>query len=181
VSLTKSQSVTVLHNWSAFSHPKRYAAFKALQQRPLTSGVLSAADVAKWLQRQYYKNTVLTESDVQKVFEQFAESGLLRYEAFLKLILPKEDKSVRSLVMCRRTSGHGAVKSIEAGDIGREAGYHFIRLLEQETNLYEELVLRKKRLYYVSFSLCLVCTQKIGVSSCFCKYAKSCVVSFSRS
>lgn len=31
-------------------------------------------------------------------------------------------------------------------DIGKDAGYHFIRLLEQETALYEEMTLRKKRL-----------------------------------
>jgi len=120
-----------------------YTAFKALQQRPMTSGILTAKDVCLWLQRQYYKTTMLRERDVQTVLEHYGENGMLRYESFLKLVLPREDKRVRSLVMCRRTSSGMGMMGKE---LGRDAGYHFIRLLEQEAALDDELTLRKKRL-----------------------------------
>lgn len=120
-----------------------YGAFKALQQRPLTSGVLTASDINRWLARQYYKNSILTERDLSNILNQYTSDGCaMRYESFLKMVLPKQDKSVRSLVMCRRTSG----LQLESGELPRDVGFQFIRLLEQESNLYTEMVIRKKRL-----------------------------------
>jgi hypothetical protein len=58
------------------------------------------------------------------------------------MVLPREDKAIRSLTMCRRSSGY----AIEMGEISRDSGYHFIRMLEQEHAIFEELTLRKKRL-----------------------------------
>lgn len=119
-----------------------YTAFKALQLNPMTSGVLTAKDITIWLSRQYYKTSLLREKDVQAILEHYSTdgSGSLRYEGFLKLVLPREDKRVRSLVMCRRSG------SMLEREMGRDGGYHFIRLLEQEAALYDELTLRRKRL-----------------------------------
>ncbi|CAD7944088.1 unnamed protein product [Amoebophrya sp. A120] len=118
-----------------------YTAFKALQLKPMTSGVLTAKDITVWLTRQYYKTSLLRERDLQNLIDHYSMGeGVLRYEGFLKLVLPREDKRVRSLVMCRRSS------SMLEREMGRDGGYHFIRLLEQECALYEELTLRRKRL-----------------------------------
>jgi len=149
-----------------------YACFKLLQSNPFTSHVLSSHDVAKWLARQYFKNTLLSERNIENVFDnilsshqsngkkksnvpsnceynqdtdypaypRYAETErLLKYENFLKLVLPREDKGIRGLVMARRRNN-------DEGEVSREAGYLLIRLLEQEANLHEELTLRKKRL-----------------------------------
>lgn len=42
-----------------------YSAFKSLQSRPMTSGLLTARDVAMWLKRQYYKTCLLREAEIQ--------------------------------------------------------------------------------------------------------------------
>lgn len=73
----------------------------------------------------------------QAIFEHYGESGMLRYESFLKMVLPREDRRVRSMVMCRRTPSSGVQGE---RDLGRDAGYHFIRLLEQEAALNDEVL-----------------------------------------
>eukprot|EP00392_Amoebophrya_sp_AT5.2_P014945 g15127.t1 len=134
-----------------------YACFKML-----TSGtsLLSAFDLGKWLNKQYYKNTMLCDSNCANVFKTYCSSGttgsgtsedrpfcenpasLLKYEDFLKLVLPREDKGARNLVMCRRYSSF----KLNAYELSKEAGFLLVRLLELENNLFEEATMRKKRL-----------------------------------
>ncbi|CAD7939520.1 unnamed protein product [Amoebophrya sp. A25] len=136
--------------------------------RSLSCGatVLSPFDLSKWLNRQFYKNTLLDEKNVQNVLKRYAPKGaagrkaaapfsggessaVVKYEGFLKMILPREERGIRNLVMCRRPAiKEGSNEYLHMGtcDMSRDAGFNFVRLLELEANLYEELVIRKKRM-----------------------------------
>ncbi|CAD7946777.1 unnamed protein product [Amoebophrya sp. A120] len=152
-----------------------YACFRMLNNN---TKLLSSFDIAKWLNRQYFKNTMLCEANCSNICKSYmgnlsGEGGaaspktlqqayhqneisiddyiksngknnslMLKYEEFLKLILPREDKGIRNLVLCRRYNSF----QLKNYELDREAGYLFVRLLELESNLYEELTIRKKRL-----------------------------------
>jgi len=120
-----------------------YQVFKALQRDSVRCMIL-LDDLIDWVREQPYKSTLLTESDLAQAVEPFISGDkepALRYEGFLKLVLPRDSPMLRSLAMTR----HG--DSLDFGArITREVGERFIRLLEAEAQVHAELVARKRRL-----------------------------------
>jgi len=120
-----------------------YQVFKALQ-RDSVRCLLSLDDLTMWVREQPHKSTFLTASELAQVIQPFISTEKepsLRYEGFLKLVLPRDSPMLRSLAMTR----HG--DNLDYGStIGREVGDRFIRLLEAEAQIHQELAARKNRL-----------------------------------
>lgn len=118
-----------------------YQVFKVLQQ----NSVLSLEDLSLWLAQQPYKTTLITDEELAQMLvphlENDTDTPALRYEGFLKLLLPRDNQKVRSAALTR-----GERAGLYKNGIPREVGYKFVRLLDQEGFLCSELAQRRRRL-----------------------------------
>lgn len=116
-----------------------YQAFKSLQGDSLKCQ-LNLDDLSKWLGEQPFKTVFVTDEELAQALHPFVaeEDIALRYEGFLKMVLPRDNPMLRSLAMTRHEHG--------LKDIGRDVGYNLIRLLEEEGKVHTVLMKRKRRL-----------------------------------
>lgn len=118
-----------------------YQMFKTLQSDSLKC-LLSVDDLSQWMREQPYKTTLLSDQELAQALQPYVaddkEEVALRYEGFLKLILPRDNPMLRSLVMTRHERG--------VSHLAREVGYSFVRLIEKDGELHSELMMRKCRL-----------------------------------
>lgn len=118
-----------------------YQVFKVLQH----NSVISLEDLSLWLAKQPYKTTLITDEELAQMLVPHLENDTdtpgLRYEGFLKLLLPRANPTVRSAALTR-----GERASQYKNGIPKDVGYKFVRLLDQEGFLCSELALRRRRL-----------------------------------
>eukprot|EP00397_Hematodinium_sp_SG-2012_P001838 GEMP01001843.1.p1 GENE.GEMP01001843.1~~GEMP01001843.1.p1 ORF type:complete len:796 (+),score=163.60 GEMP01001843.1:236-2623(+) len=129
-------------NICKFSVFEPYQVFKQLQQDPLKC-YLSINDLSIWLNSQPFKNAIISDEELAQVQQPYISEDksqlAIRYEGFLKMILPRDNPMLRSLSMTRHEHGNSAT-------ITREVGYNLVRLLEQEGQMHSELMVRKRRI-----------------------------------
>lgn len=122
-----------------------YQMFKALQYDSVRC-LLSLDDLKYWVRNQDWKATLLTDDELSSIFQPFCSNSdepFMRYEGFLKLVLPRDNPMIRSLAMTR----HGDnLDYSQKNQISRDVVERFVRLLEAEAQCHSETILRKRRL-----------------------------------
>lgn len=82
----------------------------------------------------------MTYEQFCQVIQPFCNDGVLRYEGFMKLVLPRDNPMLRSFTLARNDLDYSN------GYITKEVGMHLLRYLEYEAQTHTELTLRKRRL-----------------------------------
>mmetsp|Transcript_146577 Transcript_146577/g.408363 ORF Transcript_146577/g.408363 Transcript_146577/m.408363 type:complete len:644 (-) Transcript_146577:209-2140(-) len=121
--------------------------FRVMQGSP-PKGFITVRDVHSWLSDQPHRLPRMLNEDVAAFFDPYANSnGELRYEGFLKMLLPRDDPALREVALNRNATGHWThPHDVLNGFISAETSYRVCRLFEEEIELARHLHFHRKAL-----------------------------------
>jgi len=97
-------------------------------------GYVTVTDVHSWLREQPHRLPRMLQDDVADVVFPFCNaSGELHYEGFLRMVLPRDDSTLRELSISRINGQSIDVRSSHL--MSTEASYRLARLLEEEIDI----------------------------------------------
>lgn len=122
-------------------------AFKVLQGTP-PKGYISIRDVHSWLADQPHRLPRLLHDDIAEFLLPHCNSGSeLRYDAFLKLVLPRDDPALREISLNRNANvPFTHARDFPGGHMSPDTCYRLCRLFEEEIDLSRHLHFHRKAL-----------------------------------